>query len=165
MMKNQRASIFFQYFEEIVAASLFCVTLLSVCINVFARYVLKTGIPWSEEVATGCFVWTSFIGAAACYKRHAHVGVDILVNRLPSTLRNIVKICTDIILIILNSYLFYLSVIYVMNSYTKPTPLLGISSAYISISLVFAFFDMAVWSFIFIYQDIKAIKAPTAQAR
>ena len=45
-----------------------------------------------------------------------------------------------------------------MRSARKPTPILGISSAYISFSLVLAFLDMTVWSVIFILRDLKSIK-------
>ena len=67
-------------FEEIIASLFFCLTLILVLVNIFMRYFLKTGIPWSEEVATGCFVWTVFIGAAAAFKENQHIGIDILVK-------------------------------------------------------------------------------------
>lgn len=34
------------------------------------------------------FVWTAFIGAAACYKRRQHMGVDVIVKRLPQKVQN-----------------------------------------------------------------------------
>ena len=133
-------------------------TLLLVMLNVITRYVFRTGIPWSEEFATGCFVWTAFIGSAACYKRRAHVGVDILVNKFPLGLQKTVKIIVDILLAFLNSYLFLISCKYIMRSYRKPTPILGVSSATISISLTLAFLDMAIWSIIFIFSDLNSIR-------
>ena len=148
----------FQNIEEIVASLLFVVTLVLVIINVLMRYVFRTGIPWAEEMATSCFVWTAFIGSAACYKMRAHVGVDILVNKLPQKAQNVVKIAVDILMAFLCGYLFYLSCVYVLRSYRKPTAILGVSSAWISSSLTLAFLDMAIWSLIFIVQDWKSIK-------
>jgi TRAP-type C4-dicarboxylate transport system permease small subunit len=157
-MKKITGKLIFVHFEEIVASLLFVATLVLVVVNVITRYVFRTGIPWAEEFATGCFVWTAFIGSAACYKRRAHVGVDVVVNRLPTRAQNVVKITVDLLMAFLCAYMFYLSIIYVLRSYRKPTAILGISSATVSVSLVFAFLDMAVWSLIFIRRDLRSIK-------
>ena len=121
-------------FEEIIAGIFIMITTVLVVINVFLRYFMKTGLYWSEEVATICFVWSVFIGAAASYKRGQHIGVDIIVNKLPKTIRNIVIILVDLILILLNGYITYIGIIYISRSYIKPTAVLGISSAYVSLS-------------------------------
>ena len=157
-MKKITPGLIFRYFEEIVASVLFCVTLGLVIINVLMRYVFRTGLPWSEEMATSCFVWTSFIGSAACYKRRAHVGVDILVNKLPRSVQNTVKILVDALMVFLCGYLFYISCIYVMRSYRKPTAILGISSAWVSVSLTLCFLDMAIWSILFFFRDTRSIR-------
>lgn len=146
------------HMEEIVASVLFMCTLSLVVVNVITRYVFRTGIPWAEEFATGCFVWTVFVGSAACYKRRAHVGVDIIVNKLPRVPQNVVKITVDVLMLVLLVYMSYLSCFYIYKSYRKPTAILGISSATFSVSLPIAFIDMAVWSLIFIIKDWKSIK-------
>ncbi len=147
-----------KYFEEIVASLLFVVTLSLVIVNVLTRYVFRTGIPWAEEMATSCFVWTAFIGSAACYKRRAHIGVDILVNKLPLSAQNVMKIAVDLFMAFLCGYMFYLSIIYLMRSYRKPTAILGVSSAWVSSSLALAFLDMTIWSLVFVVRDRKSIK-------
>ena len=157
-MKKITPKLLLKNFEEIVASLLFALTLALVCTNVFTRYVLRTGIPWSEEFATGCFVWTAFIGAAACYKRRQHMGVDVIVKRLPQKAQNVVAIVVDVLMLILCAYLFYIGCLYIKASYTKPTALLGISSAVFSVSLPVAFFDMTIWSAVFIVRDLKCIK-------
>lgn len=157
-MKKISAKTIFQNFEGIIASILFFITLVLVMVNVVSRYAFKTGIPWSEEFATGCFVWTAFVGSAACYKHRAHVGVELLVNRLPRVPQNVVKIVIDILMAAVCIIFFYLSIKYIMRSARKPTPILGISSAYISFSLVVSFLDMSIWSIIFIFRDLKSIK-------
>lgn len=158
-MKNKiTPALIGKYFEEIVASLLFVVTLLLVIVNVLTRYVFRTGIPWAEEMATSCFVWTAFIGSAACYKRRSHVGVDILVNKFSLPIQNTVKTIVNILMAFLCGYMFYLSIIYLMRSYRKPTAILGVSSAWISSSLALAFLDMTIWSVVFIFRDLKSIK-------
>ena len=119
-------------FEEIIASLFFCFTLILVLVNIFMRYFLKTGIPWSEEVATGCFVWTVFIGAAAAFKENQHIGIDILVKYLSDDKKHLVKLFVDVLLVIVIAFITVLSIQYIFTSYTKPTPVLGVSSAYIS---------------------------------
>ena len=93
--------------EEIIASLLFTVTLILVIVNVLTRYVFRTGIPWAEEMATSCFVWTAFIGSAACYKRRAHIGVDILVNKMPMSAQNVVRTVVNLFMAFLCGYMFY----------------------------------------------------------
>lgn len=141
--------------EEIIAAGFIILTTVLVIINVFMRYFLKAGIYWSEEVATASFVWAVFIGAVAGYKKGKHIGVDILVNLLPAKIQKVVVIIVDIILIILNGYMTYLAVVFISLSYIKPTPVLGVSSAYISSALLVSFALVTLYSVIFLIRDIR----------
>ncbi|MDO4178943.1 MAG: TRAP transporter small permease [Phascolarctobacterium sp.] len=140
--------------EEIVAAACITFTTILVVINVIMRYVLNSGIVWTEEVATGSFVWSVFIGAIAVYKNHGHVGVDMVVKAFPKSVQKVVAIASDILLLVLNGFMGYLAVLYVMMTKTKMTPVLGVSSAYISFSILICFVGMTLYSAYFVYQDI-----------
>ena len=141
--------------EEIIASGFIILTTILVVINVFMRYFLSSGLYWSEEVATGSFVWAVFIGAVAGYKRGKHIGVDILVNLLPEKTQKVVVIIVDMVLVFLNGYMTYLAVIFISLSYIKPTPVLGISSAYISSALLVSFALVTIYSVIFLVKDIR----------
>ncbi len=143
--------------EELVTAAFLIIMTVLVSINVFLRYVMNTGIVWSEEFATGCFVWAVFIGAAACYKKKAHVGVDMLVNLLPQFGQKIVATVVNIILLIFNGYLTHLTWLYLQTSYTKTTPVMQVSSAYISSSIFVAFALMTMYTAIFLVQDFLGL--------
>jgi TRAP-type C4-dicarboxylate transport system permease small subunit len=134
------------------------VTTTLVMVNVIFRYFLNLGITWSEEVATGCFVWSVFLGAAAGYKLQIHVGVDMLVNMCPPTMKKIITIVVDSILLLINGYITYIAVIYLSLSYKKPTPVLNISTAYISSSILVGFALMTLYSIVFLIRDCKAPK-------
>ncbi len=53
-------------------------------LQVFARFVLKTPIGWSEELLTYSFTWTSFLGASAAIYTKAHFSVDLFMKKLPA---------------------------------------------------------------------------------
>ncbi|MGE4468107.1 TRAP transporter small permease [Sphaerochaeta sp.] len=141
--------------ELIIASAAIIVTTVLVMLNVFTRYFLKTGIYWSEEVATACFVWSVFIGAAAGYKHRVHVGVDMLVNLCPPKTKKTITIIVDLVLLLINGYITYIAVIYISLSYKKPTPVLGISTAYISSSILVSFALTTIYSIYFLVKDIK----------
>lgn len=147
-----------QNLEDLVASAFLIVTTVLVIINIIMRYILNSGLVWSEEVATGCFVWSVFIGAVAVFKHRGHVGVDLLVKRFPAALQKAVRLITDLILVVLNGYMAYLSVLYIQTSYTKMTPVLGVSSAYISTSVLIAFVLMTVYSVKFVIGDFCGSK-------
>ena len=141
--------------ELIIASACIIVTTTLVMVNVIMRYFLRTGIYWTEEVATACFVWAVFIGAAAGFKHKAHVGVDMLVNLCPPKTKKVVTIIVDLILLLINGYITYIAVIYLSLSYKKPTPVLGISTAYISSSILVSFALCTIYGLYFLIQDIR----------
>ena len=72
-----------------------CVVLVN--LNVIMRYVLNSPIHGSEEVVTSLFVWTVFIGSAYAYRKHAHLGVDIVVNLLHGKTKKTVMLIVSIL--------------------------------------------------------------------
>ncbi len=155
---KQNIKKFFLNFEIIFSSAFLIVTTVLVMLNVILRYFFNMGINWSEEVATSCFVWSVFLGAAAGYKLQIHVGVDMLVNMCPPTTKKIVTIIVDCILLLINGYITYIAVIYLSLSYKKPTPVLNISTGYISASILVSFALMTVYSVVFLIRDCKAPK-------
>jgi len=51
--------------------------------NVVLRYGFNSGIVVSEELSRWLFLWVTFLGAVVGLRRHAHLGSDFLVSRLP----------------------------------------------------------------------------------
>ena len=90
-------------------------TTLSICVvlvnaNVIMRYFFNNPIRWAEEVVTSLFVWTVFIGSAYAYRKHSHLGVDILVNLMPPKMKAVVKAVMSVV------ELFVLSMLTVISS-------------------------------------------------
>jgi TRAP-type C4-dicarboxylate transport system permease small subunit len=72
-----------------------CLALMVVMVfgNVVLRYGFNTGITISEELSRWLFVWMTFLGALVALRRHAHLGTDTVVGRLPVAGK---KICLGI---------------------------------------------------------------------
>src|SRR3954471_20369516 len=51
--------------------------------NVVLRYGFNSGLTFSEEVSRWLFIWGTFLGAVVALREHAHLGMDMVVGRLP----------------------------------------------------------------------------------
>lgn len=62
-----------------------CLAIMVVLVfgNVVMRYVFNSGIAVSEELARLGFVWLIFLGAIVALRERSHIGIDMLVTRLP----------------------------------------------------------------------------------
>lgn len=78
-----------------VEAALAMLLLAVIVILVFAAGVLRWfGHPlvWSVDLAQLLFVWVAFLGADMALRKHAHIGIDYLVKRLPARARAVLEL-------------------------------------------------------------------------
>jgi len=73
------------YFHLLKALIALCLAGMVVLVfgNVVLRYGFNSGITVSEELSRLFFVWLTFLGAIVGLHERAHLGVDMLVQRLP----------------------------------------------------------------------------------
>ena len=90
-----------------------CVVLVNT--NVLCRYIFKSPLKWSNEVVTSLFVWTVFIGSAYAYRKHAHLGVDIVVNLFHGKTRDTIQLIVSILELAILVMLTVISAQYVFN--------------------------------------------------
>lgn len=69
-------------FEFLIALMLALMVIL-VFGNVVLRYGFNSGIAVSEELSRWLFIWITFLGAVVAMRERAHLGVDMLVSKLP----------------------------------------------------------------------------------
>ena len=115
--------------DAYIAGAMMIVTIVLVIVNVITRKLFNYIIIWSEEIATSCFVYSVFIGAAYAYRKHQHVGVDLLVERLPAGVRRVVHLITNALLVIINGYITVLSVQFIQSSWIKRMPITKLPSS------------------------------------
>ncbi len=51
--------------------------------NVIARYVFNSSLTWASELTIYLFLWSTFFGAAYCFKVDAHISVSVLLDKVP----------------------------------------------------------------------------------
>ncbi len=85
---------------EWVSAVLVVALTVVVFIQVFNRFVLKTPLAWSEDMAMLLFQWVAFLGAAVGVKRMRHFGIELVVKALPERIRHGVELLVPLIMAI-----------------------------------------------------------------
>lgn len=88
-----------QKVTRIVVEILLSLMVVIVFCNVISRYCLDASLAWSEEISRFMLIWMVFLGAVLAYVNNEHLGLDILVKCLPHTLRYIVFIFADLMVL------------------------------------------------------------------
>ncbi|MCV9888090.1 MULTISPECIES: TRAP transporter small permease [Bacillaceae] len=66
-----------------------------VFLNVVLRYAFSSGITWSEELARYLFVWIVFLGAIVASKEKGHLGVDLVISKVPKRFQKILYLLAN----------------------------------------------------------------------
>jgi C4-dicarboxylate transporter DctQ subunit len=103
--------------EEILISIFLGVATLLVFAQVVARYVFNAGIIWAPELVEHLFLWTVMIGASYGFKHGVHLGVDVLMKKLPETQRRIMALVAVLVSLFFTGLMAYLSFFYVHESY------------------------------------------------
>lgn len=142
-----------------------CVVLVN--LNVIMRYVFNAPFQWSEEVVTSLFVWTVFIGSAYAYRKHSHLGVDIVVNlmhgKTKATVLFVVSILELLILIMLTivsgEYAFHLLFLKIGRYKPVLTDVLRIPKFFTGVAVPIGFGVSTIYSIYFLVTErIPAFK-------
>ena len=151
----------------ITGATLTCCVVL-VNVNVLMRYILNAPLQWSEELVTSLFVWTVFIGSAYAYRKHSHLGVDIVVNLLRGKSKATVLMVVAVLELLVLIMLTYVSGEYAFHLLFNPagkfkpvlTDVLRIPKFYTGVAVPIGFGVSVLYSVYFMFTEkIPAFKA------
>ena len=63
--------------------------------GVFYRYVLGSGLPWTEELARYVMIWMSFLAASVLIREDGHIGITVLRDHLSGRWKALLHILSD----------------------------------------------------------------------
>ena len=93
--------------SDTVAAIMLAADLLVVCGSVLLRYLFNAPVEWSDDVARGLMVGSSFFGAASAVARAENLGVAFFVNRLPTKVRRVVDAVGGVLVVVIAFYVAF----------------------------------------------------------
>ena len=93
--------------SDAIAAIMLAADLLVVCGSVLLRYLFNAPVEWSDDVARGLMVGSSFFGAASAVARAENLGVAFFVNRMPAGIRRVVDAVSGVLVIVIAFYVAF----------------------------------------------------------
>jgi TRAP-type C4-dicarboxylate transport system permease small subunit len=135
--------MFMKFLNGLTAAFLAVMAVL-VFGNVVLRYVFNSGITWSEEMARFLFIWLILIGSISALKDNQHLGVDMLVKRLPRTLKKIVYVFSNVLILYVLWIVFFGSWDMTVLNMDNKSPATGVPQSWIYGTGIFMSLCMAI---------------------
>lgn len=103
-----------------------CVVLVAIVAVTFSqvlfRYVFRTSLDWSEELARFLFLWLAALSSAYAFKTKSHFALRFVVNRFGPSLRTAVN---DLVVLSVSIFLVvftYQGVIYTLSVTNQTAP-------------------------------------------
>lgn len=75
-----------------------CMALMVVVVTwqVVSRYAMGDPSPWTEEVARMLLIWVGLLGGVYAYREKAHLGLDLLYQKVGTIGKRRLEIITDV---------------------------------------------------------------------
>jgi TRAP-type C4-dicarboxylate transport system permease small subunit len=93
-------------FENIVALCFLVIFTMTV-ILVVLRYLFNSSITWGYELVEYLFIYTTALGAAVALAKGGHIGVTVIVERLPRGVRRIVDAAGYLLVAVFNAAVIF----------------------------------------------------------
>ncbi len=112
---------------EIVIAALLGLLVLDVWLAVLDRYVFHWQLPWPEVLARFLMIWAALLAASCGIARREHIGLSVLVGRIPVRFRRYILVLVDLITLGLFVYLAIYGTEFAQKGGSRQAMILGIS--------------------------------------
>ncbi len=117
-------------FWEVILASFVVVLCVAVFLQVFFRYAIKSSFPAIEEIVSISFIYTIFLGAAVGMKRREHLEIDVILKRVPPSLKKAFNLFIVAGIAVFLIFVVKEGVVFVYDSYGQTTTYLNIPISY-----------------------------------
>jgi C4-dicarboxylate transporter DctQ subunit len=114
----------FDRVEELIGGGAFVAMTAIVFVNVVFRYVFNDPIPGADELATLCFTWAVFVGAAAGVRQRLHIGIEFIVARFPPRGRAAVGLAVAVLMAAFAGLIGVYGIKLMLSGHFKRTPVL-----------------------------------------
>jgi len=119
----------------VVITALFSGFVVITFAQVVFRYVIGYSLYWSEELARYLFVWVSFLGSVVALERGVHIGMDVVVAKLPRGPRRYVEVFSDISVAAFLVFLTVQGLKMAMRNMIQKSPALQVSMGVVSLAI------------------------------
>lgn len=106
------------------------VMVIDVSWQVFSRYVLQQSSSVTEELATFLLIWVGLLGSAYAYREKAHLGIDLISDKLSSKGKFYSEIIVLIVVVLVSFFVFVLGglrLVYITYTLNQLSPAIRIN--------------------------------------
>jgi TRAP-type C4-dicarboxylate transport system permease small subunit len=129
---------------------------------VICRYFLHYPLPWSEELVRYLFAWSSMVGSSVAVRTGAHIGINVLTDRLSDRIRKPVEIVAFLFSIGFCVALFFMGFEQMMNQSHQQSPAMLINMALVYACLPVGSILMIISFVAMMLQEVGLFKMPSA---
>ncbi len=121
---------------RVVLIAFMAIMILVVSSQVFMRYVLNDSIDWADEVSRMAFVWSIFIAIPLGIREGIHVGIDMLVERLPKQAKILLGRLMFTLALVLMCVVIYESIEVAKVTWSERLGAINVSSGYFFVAVI-----------------------------
>ena len=136
----------------------FILMILTVCLQVFARYALPWSPPWTEELARFAFIYMVSLGAGLAIKDRSYVNVDILLQSLGERKRVILDSFILMLIILLMGLMLWYSIPLIRIVQLQQSASLKINMALIYLSMFFMALLVILYAYLELIKNVNHIR-------
>lgn len=108
---------------------------IMIFLQVIFRYVLGEALAFSEELARYMFVWSVAMGTALALRKHAHIGVEVFVERFPVRFRDSAAIIGSLLNLLFFGLLVWYGFVMVGMTMDQESPALLLPMGYVYLAI------------------------------
>jgi TRAP-type transport system small permease protein len=151
----KRAVRYFSYFLKIGTLVTTMALIVSVLIQIYARFFMENAPAWTEEASRVLFIYSISFASGLAYKQNYFVFLDLLSGRINSRSEEILKNAVNITVFILFFIMAVYAVAYIRLGMAESSPSLGLNMSVSFFSMLLMASSICFFSGIKIIELIK----------
>jgi TRAP-type transport system small permease protein len=151
----KRAVRYFSYFLKIGTLVTTMALIVSVLIQIYARFFMENAPAWTEEASRVLFIYSISFASGLAYKQNYFVFLDLLSGRINSRSEEILKNAVNITVFLLFFIMAVYAVAYIRLGMAESSPSLGLNMSVSFFSMLLMASSICFFSGIKIIELIK----------
>lgn len=82
VLVKSKAHLYLEKIENLILSVLLFTVLILIIAQVYFRFFTESSLTWSEELSRFLAVWLVFLGSTVALRRHLHIQIDNLYDKL-----------------------------------------------------------------------------------
>ena len=150
--------------DAYIAGAMMIVTIVLVIVNVITRKLFNYIIIWSEEIATSCFVYSVFIGAAYAFSTREHMSLTLVRDKFTGKAHTGLLVAIDGLILLMAIFVFTIGGFKLAVSASREfSALLGIPRSLVYAIAPISGVFIVIAQIINIYEDITGEKVESKE--